>query len=74
MDEPVALLILQIAGAYLAAGLAIGLGFISLGIGKIDPGAKAMPLRVRLVLLPGTVALWPLMLAKWVRQAKPPIS
>ncbi len=74
MDEPAALLILQAAGAYLGTGLAFGLAFIFLGIGKIDPVAKAMPLRVRLVLLPGTAALWPLMLAKWVRQTEPPVS
>ncbi|MEL7128946.1 MAG: hypothetical protein AAGK23_05315 [Pseudomonadota bacterium] len=61
-------------GLYLGIGLLFGLPFVSFGASKIDPAAKDMPLQARLIILPGTMLLWPLMAIKWASQKEPPIS
>ncbi len=58
---------LGLLAIYLVAGLVIGIPFVLIGVGKVDPVAQTSPRRVRLLLLPGTVGLWPIMLAKWLR-------
>lgn len=63
-------------GVYLALGLIVGLCFVFGGAGRIDPAAKGtgLPFRVRLMILPGLIGLWPLMLIKLVAQKEPPVS
>jgi hypothetical protein len=53
--------------AYGAAGLVFATLFVSAGVHKVDPAAEHAPLGFRLIILPGVTALWPLMLARWVR-------
>jgi len=48
---------------YGAAGAAIGLAFIVSGVTKVQPMPVSLPARV--LLLPGAIALWPLVLARW---------
>jgi len=47
---------------YLGFGLAIGLGVILFGMKRLTPAS--VPVRVRLLLLPGTAALWPVILVR----------
>lgn len=54
-------------GVYGAAGVVFAVPFASRGAGAIDPAAKRGTWGFRLLILPGVVALWPLMLAKWRR-------
>jgi len=61
-------------GIYLAIGAVFALGFVFFGAGKIDPAAKTMPIRARLLILPGAMGLWPVMAMKWLRQKEPPLS
>ncbi|MGE0638904.1 MAG: hypothetical protein AB7G12_03385 [Thermoanaerobaculia bacterium] len=42
------------------------------GIERIDPAARGASRGFRLIVLPGAVALWPLLLRRWVRGAPPP--
>ena len=51
---------------YAAIGFLFALAFLTVGIGRIDPGARSSGLGFRLTVLPGVVALWPLMLVRWV--------
>ena len=76
MSEGLAGAIVTGLGIYVAIGLLVGLVYMFGGAGRIDPAAtgKGMPLRVRLLILPGVLGLWPLMLAKLFRQTEPPIS
>jgi hypothetical protein len=53
---------------YLTAGVLVGILFILCGVQRIDGSARGASLGFRLVILPGTVALWPALLWKW-RQA-----
>lgn len=66
--------IVAVCSAYLALGAAFALGFVSIGVSRIDPGARGMPVAVRCLLWPGAALLWPLMLYKWVTQKVPPVA
>jgi len=59
-------LVLEAAALYGAAGFLFALAFLTVGIGRIDPGARGSGLGFRLTILPGVVALWPLMLVRWI--------
>lgn len=61
-------------GLYLLVGGLVGLVLALGGVSRIDPGAKGMPIRVRLLILPGLIGLWPLMLWKFIRNAEPPVQ
>jgi hypothetical protein len=52
---------------YVLFGLLFGVCFITLGVGRLDPMAKGAGLGFRLLILPGVVALWPLLLYRWLR-------
>jgi hypothetical protein len=60
-------------GAYLACGLAFAVAFVSLGAGRVDPHAKEGTWGFRLLIIPGAIALWPLLLNRWLHgQHEPP--
>lgn len=63
-----------VLAAYAALGLAFALAFVTRGVASIDAEAQGLPWRVRLILLPGAAALWPLMLWKWLKRQPPPVS
>lgn len=58
-------IILWAVVAYLAAGVAFALGFLRVGIGRVDAAARGAPIGFRLIVLPGVVALWPILARKW---------
>jgi hypothetical protein len=58
---------LLIALAYVLCGLAVGVPFVLRGVDRVDASAQGASLGFRLLILPGTVALWPLMATKWVK-------
>jgi hypothetical protein len=66
----VAELILFGLAAYLLCGLLVGLPFVLRGVDRVDDAARGAGLGFRLLILPGTVALWPLLLAKWLRASR----
>ncbi len=55
---------------YAAIGLLVGLGFVTRGVNRVDPAAAGSPFIFRLVILPGCIGLWPLILLKWARVEK----
>ena len=67
------LLLLALA-AYLAVGSLCAVAFVAWGAQAIDPAAKAMPIAVRLLILPGAAVLWPLLAFKWLRRQAPPLA
>lgn len=59
-------------GAYAAVGLLFGVAFVLRGAGRIDPQASAGSWGFRLAILPGVVALWPLLARRWAKGGPPP--
>ena len=57
---------LLIALAYVLCGLAVGVPFVLNGVDRVDEAARGASLGFRLLILPGTIALWPLMATKWI--------
>lgn len=76
MSEMAANLLVSGLGLYGLIGLIVALIYMFGGAGRIDPAAKGtgMPLPVRLMIMPGVIGLWPLMLSKLLRQKGPPVS
>lgn len=74
MNVDTAEAIIGTLAGYLVLGLAFALIFVTRGVGAIDPDARHMPRLVRLLIVPGVAALWPLMLWKWFTQKSPPVS
>jgi hypothetical protein len=57
---------LSALGVYLLTGAVFGLAFVTVGVGRIDPAARGTSPTFRALIFPGSVALWPLLVAKWV--------
>ena len=62
------------AAAYLGLGLLFAIPFVLKGVGKLDPSAKAGTWGFRLLILPGTVLLWPLLAKRWMTGAGVPLE
>jgi hypothetical protein len=67
MPIPVAEWIVRIALAYAGLGAAFALAFVTVGVGRVDALARGAGVGFRLAILPGVVALWPLLLVRWLR-------
>lgn len=50
--------------AYIISGLVFGIWFIFKGVGQIDHGMEGAKWGMRLLLLPGSIGLWPVLLSK----------
>jgi hypothetical protein len=59
-------LIVSALGIYLLAGLIFAIPFVTFGVGRIDGGAKESRWGFRLIVIPGVIALWPLLLRSWL--------
>lgn len=57
--------------AYLACGLLVYAGLSLGGMARLDPLAKAAPAHVKLLLAPGMIALWPLLLWRLIKRTAP---
>jgi len=63
-------LILILFAGYLLLGLLFALGFVFKGVNTVDPVAADAPLIFRLMILPGSVGLWPIVLTMWARASR----
>jgi len=59
-----AAIIVDCVTAWLAIGIIVGVAFLFLGIGRIDPAARGS-YAFRPLLLPGLVLLWPFVALRW---------
>jgi hypothetical protein len=63
------MIILDALAAYALCGIVIGVAFVVMGLSQVMPHITVTP-GARFVLLPGTVALWPLVLGRWVKSRR----
>jgi uncharacterized membrane protein YphA (DoxX/SURF4 family) len=63
--ETIVSILLTAAGFYLLAGLLFALLFLWKGISKVDEDAAGSGVFFKILVLPGVVALWPVLLLKW---------
>jgi hypothetical protein len=71
---PVALAVwmLGTAAAYLGLGGIFAVVFLTRGVQKIDPAAALPSVGFRVIIVPGVVAFWPLLLRRWLTGATHP--
>ncbi|MDT0605445.1 hypothetical protein [Croceitalea rosinachiae] len=62
--ESIIIIFLMVFTIYAIIGLLFGLYFVFVGAVKIDPLLKDSKKKVRLLLLPGTIATWPFLIGK----------
>ena len=65
MAEQIVSIMLMLAGVYLLVGIVFYFPFIRKGVHHFDDGVKSAPLFMKIMIFPGTVALWPILLKKW---------
>ena len=62
--------ILLVAAIYLSCGLLFAIPFVIKGVSKIDEGAQGGSVGFRIIIIPGTMIFWPVLLRKWIRETK----
>jgi len=65
--ETAARLVVGALEAYALVGLIFAIIFVTAGVGRIDEQARRAGLAFRLLILPGSAALWPLLAWRWAR-------
>jgi hypothetical protein len=63
-------IILAFAALYLLFGLLFAILFVSKGVKKVDEGANGGSIGFRIIIIPGTMVFWPLLLKKWITVTK----
>ncbi len=61
----IAQILLTLAACYAAIGLPFAVVFLFGGLTSVDPATRNAPWSFRLLIGPGVVAFWPLMLLRW---------
>ena len=75
LESMIAAIFLILLGAYLAVGLVFAIPFVLFGVKKIDPHAAHGSWGFRLLIIPGTMAFWPLLLRRWAMGVhEPPVE
>ena len=70
--ETVASWLVTALGVYAGLGFVFAVAFVLRGAARIDPQAEGGSWGFRLAILPGVVALWPLLARRWARGGPPP--
>jgi hypothetical protein len=60
-------IILCIVALYLALGFLFMIPFIIKGINKIDEGAHGSSIGFRIIIIPGVIVFWIVLLNKWIK-------
>jgi hypothetical protein len=75
MPEPLLGAAVGLLASYVALGAAFAVPFVALGVQRVDPAAAGASWGFRLLILPGTVLLWPLLLGRWASgSVTPPVE
>lgn len=74
MPLPLAEAIVAVCEIYAVAGVLFALAFLPRALSRSDPGVAGAPLTMRLLILPGVSALWPLFAWRWLRRQRAPLE
>jgi hypothetical protein len=72
MTPRLAELLIGLAGLYAGAGICFAFPFVTIGVARIDPLGAGSPWSFRLLIVPGTIVFWPLLLARWAAGSMAP--
>ena len=63
-------MVLLLLALYLLLGFIFAIAFLIKGVTVVDEGAHGSSTGFRIIILPGVILLWPVLLKKWIN-AKP---
>lgn len=69
-----ATILVSLAGIYLLIGVVFAVPFVLKGAARIDASAKASTWGFRVMIFPGCVMLWPVLLRRWLAVGKGAVS
>lgn len=73
MLEQIARLFVFAIYAYAAIGFLFAIAFVAAGVKRIDAQAVGTSVGFRLLIFPGTMAFWPMLLRRWLAgKTEPP--
>lgn len=74
MPLELAQVVVAVFEAYALTGTGFALMFLPRAVARLDPRVAAAPKTLRLLILPGIVALWPVFARRWITGAHEPIE
>ena len=60
-------ILLIIAAIYLLVGVLFVIPFLMKGLNKIDEGAHGSTIGFKIIIIPGVIVFWPVLLSKWMK-------
>ena len=63
-------ILLIIAAVYLLVGVLFVIPFLMKGLTKVDEGARASTISFKIIIIPGVIVFWPVLLKRWVKNLK----
>jgi len=73
--EQIAVLFVYALALYMALGVVFAIAFVCTGVKRIDSQAVGTGFGFRILIFPGSVAFWPLLLSRWARGiVEPPLE
>ena len=70
--------ILIIVAVYFLLGILFVIPFLTKGLTKVDEGAHGGTIGFKIIIIPGVIVFWPVLLRRWIRAGRklhfPPIE
>jgi hypothetical protein len=60
-------IILLVVAAYLAVGVVFVIPFLVKGLTKVNSSAQGGTIGFKIIIIPGVIVFWPVLLSKWVK-------
>ena len=65
-------ILLIIVAIYLALGACFVVPFLIKGLAKVDEGTHGSTIGFKIIIIPGVIVLWPVLLKKWMKKNPAP--
>jgi len=66
----IAEIILIIVALYLLLGVVFVISFLTKGLTKVDEGAHGGTIGFKIIIIPGVIVFWPVLLNKWMKASR----
>ena len=74
MPLEIARVIVALFESYGLTGVVFAVLFLAHGVARLDPRVAGAPTTLRLLILPGVAALWPVLAWRWIAGSSQPIE
>ena len=61
-------ILLIIVAVYLLVGVLFVIPFLMKGLNKVDQGAHGSTIGFKIIIIPGVIVFWPVLLSKWIKE------